>query len=67
MTENEIATYVDAASAALQLPLAAEHRPGVLRYFALAAQMADLVNGAPLVLHDEPAEVFTPVGPEDLA
>jgi hypothetical protein len=47
-------------------PLAPEHRPGVLRYFALAAEMAELVNGLPLAVHDEPAESFVPVGPADL-
>ena len=33
---------------ALDLPLAAEHRPGVLRYFALAAAFAALVDAVPL-------------------
>lgn len=60
-------TYVDATAALLALPLAAEHRPGVLRYFALAAEMAELVNGLPLGTHDEPAEAFTPIAPGDLA
>ena len=39
------AAYVDAAAAALGLKIAAAHRPGVLQYFALAAAMAELVNG----------------------
>lgn len=57
------AAYVDAAAALLGLKIAAEHRPGVLQYFALAASMADLVQGLPLELHDEPANVFQPVLP----
>jgi hypothetical protein len=60
--------YVDAAAAALGLPLSPEHRPGVLRYFALAAEMAALLDGLPLAVHDEPAEAFVPIaprGPED--
>ena len=57
------AAYVDAAAATLGLKIAAEHRPGVLQYFALAASMADLVQGLPLELHDEPANVFQPVPP----
>lgn len=57
--------YVDATAALLVLPLAAEHRPGVLRYFALAAEMAELVNGLPLDTHDEPAEAFAPIAPGD--
>ncbi len=63
MTPAQIETYVDAAAAALQLPLAAEHRPGVLGYFALAASMADLVGAHPLAITDDPAEAFVPVSP----
>jgi hypothetical protein len=48
----------------LGLPLAPEHWPGVLRYFGLAAEMAALVNGLPLGVHDEPAEAFVPISPE---
>ena len=39
MTPSEIETYVDAAAAALQLPLSPLHRPGTLQYFALAMSM----------------------------
>jgi hypothetical protein len=63
MTPEAIAAYVDAAAAALELPLAPEHRRGVLQYFALAASMAELVNALPLALDDEPAPVFVPVSP----
>jgi hypothetical protein len=58
------AAYIDAAAATLGLKLAAEHRPGVLKYFALAASMAELVQGLPLEPHDEPANVFRPVSPQ---
>ena len=61
MTPAQIETYVDAAAAALQLPLAAEHRPGVLNYFALAASMAELVGAHPLGVTDDPAEAFVPI------
>ena len=63
MTPAQIEAYVDAAAAALQLPLHPEHRPGVLHYFALAAGMADLVAAQPLVITDDPAEAFVPVSP----
>ncbi|KQW44653.1 MULTISPECIES: AtzG-like protein [unclassified Roseateles] len=63
MNAARIEAYVDAAAAALDLPLAPEHRPGVLRYFGLAAEMAALVNGLPLAVHDEPAEAFAPISP----
>jgi len=63
MTPAQIENYVDAAAAALQLPLAAEHRPGVLSYFALAASMAELVGAHPLTIADDPAEAFVPISP----
>jgi len=63
MTPAQIENFVDAAAAALQLPLAAEHRPGVLNYFALAASMAELVGAHPLAITDDPAEAFVPIAP----
>ena len=66
MDRERIEAYVDAAAAALDLPLAPAHRPGVLAYFALAAELADAVMAAPLGASDEPAPVFTPIGPDDL-
>ena len=63
MTPAQIENYVDAAAAALLLPLAAEHRPGVLTYFALAASMAELVGAHPFGVTDDPAEAFVPISP----
>jgi len=63
MTPAQIEAYVDAAAAALQLPLAPGHRPGVLDYFALAAGLAELVLAHPLAITDDPAEAFVPIGP----
>jgi hypothetical protein len=63
---QEIEAYVDAAAAALALPLDPAHRPGVVHYFALAAAMAEQVGAEPLGLDDEPAAVFTAIGPDDL-
>jgi hypothetical protein len=62
MDEN----YLDAAAAAIGLPIAPEHRPGVLHYLQLVAAMAPRVMDFPLGLADEPAAVFRPVAPEDL-
>lgn len=56
--------YVDAAAATLGLPISGDQRPGVLMYFALAAQMAERVNGLPLTPADESGNVFVPVAPE---
>ena len=63
MRPEDIERHVDATAALIGLPLAPEHRPGVLSYFALAAKLAALVMDAPLTPTDEPAEVFVPVEP----
>jgi hypothetical protein len=63
VTPREIETYVDAAAAALKLPLSPLHRPGTLQYFALAMSMAELVAAHPLAIEDEPAEAFVPISP----
>ncbi len=61
MTPTEIENYVDAAAAALKLPLSVEHRPGVLNYFGLASSLADLVAAHPMGITDDPAESFEPI------
>ena len=63
MSPQEIETYVDAAAAALKLPLSPLHRPGTLQYFALAMSMAELIAAHPLSIQDEPAEAFVPISP----
>ncbi len=63
MTPAQIETYVDAAAAALDLPLHPAHRDGVLRYFALAAQMAAQVQAVELDASAEPSMAFVPVVP----
>lgn len=65
MTADDIEAWVDAASGALSLPIAPAHRPGVVRYLALAASHAALLEAFPLGLEDEPAPVFTPVSPPE--
>lgn len=55
---------VQANAALLGLTVTAEQRPGVLMYFALAAQMAEQVYGLPLTPADEAANVFRPVPPQ---
>ena len=56
--------YIDAAAATLGLKITGEQRPGVTRFFALAADMAAMVNGLPLTPADESGQVFTPVSPD---
>jgi hypothetical protein len=63
MTPLQIEAYVDAAAAALDLPLSPEHRPGVLQFFSLAAGFAEQLQAVPLTAHDDPAPVFVPVEP----
>jgi hypothetical protein len=65
MTPAQTETYVDAAAAVIGLPLGPEHRPGVLRFFALAAEMAAVLEAVPLGAHAEPAVTFVPVGPKE--
>jgi hypothetical protein len=60
VTPEALASYLDASAAALELPIAAEHRPGVLRYLALAADFAARLDAVPLAPHDEPAVNFLP-------
>jgi hypothetical protein len=62
----DVERYADAAAQALGLPLAPEHRPGVLRYLQMVAQMAPRVMDFPLSPSVESANAFRPVGPEDL-
>ena len=56
--------YINAAAATLGLTISAEQRPGVTRFFGLAADMAALVNGLPLTPADEAGAVFVPVSPD---
>ena len=65
MTPAQTEAYVDAAAAAIGLNLRRDHRTGVLRYFALAAEFAALVQAVPLAAHDEPAVTFSPVSPQE--
>ena len=63
MTRTQIEAIVAANAAGLDLALAAEHRSGVVAFFALAAEMAALVDGLPLAIDDESGSVFAPVAP----
>lgn len=65
MTPVQIENYVDAASAALALRLGPDHRPGVLRFFALAAEFAAVLEAVPLDVRNEPAVSFAPVAPAE--
>jgi Protein of unknown function (DUF4089) len=64
LTPQQIEAIVAANAVALDLRIAAEHKPGVLAFFTLAAGMADLVMALPLEVADESGSVFVPVAPE---
>ena len=61
--EADLGACIDSTAALIGLPLAPEHRPGVLRYFGIAASLAALVMEHPLSPEDEPAALFVPVSP----
>jgi hypothetical protein len=65
MKPTSIEAIVAAQASLLDLPIAAEHRPGVIAYFSLAAEMAQLVDGLPLGIDDESGSVFVPVTPPE--
>ncbi len=52
--------YVDAAAAAIDLPIDPAWRPGVVANFARIAEIAALVQSFDLPDEEEPAPVFVP-------
>ncbi len=60
MTEDQAEALMNAAAAALALPVAPESRAGVIANLRLAARMAALVEDKTLEVHQEPAPVFRP-------
>ena len=62
MTKNEIEAYIeayiDAAAKAIGLPIAPEHRAGVITNFERTAQFAALLNDFDLPESLEPAAIF---------
>jgi hypothetical protein len=58
-----IERHVDASAALIGLKIPRECRTGVVRYFGIAAGLAELVMAHPLTAADEAAPVFVPVTP----
>jgi Protein of unknown function (DUF4089) len=56
----DVAVYVDAAAALIELPLDPAHRPGVILNMQRIADMAALVMSFPLPDDVEPAPIFHP-------
>lgn len=65
MTPEQQAAYVQATAQALALPIAPAYLPGVLQYFAIAANFARQVQDVALTPADECAMVFVPVPPRE--
>ncbi|WP_341892529.1 DUF4089 domain-containing protein [Variovorax sp. YR752] len=63
LTPQQVEAIVKANAEALGLPISAEHKPGVIAFFALAAGMAERVMAQPLTHEDESGSVFRPVSP----
>ncbi|MFT3954270.1 MAG: DUF4089 domain-containing protein [Piscinibacter sp.] len=63
LTPQQVEALVKASADAIGLPLAAEHRPGVIAFFTLAASLAERVMDQPLTPEDESGSVFVPVSP----
>ena len=60
MTRDEIEQYVKAAAAALELPIAPAHLPGVIASFGQLASVAALVNQFALGPEDESGPRWEP-------
>ena len=60
MTSEETEQYVKAAAAALELPIAPAHLPGVHLNFERLAAIAAAVNAFPLGPEDEPGPRWEP-------
>jgi len=60
MDRDMMKAYVEAAAAALDLPIAAEHMPGVLINFERLAGIAGLLDEFVLEVADEAGPVWRP-------
>jgi len=60
MNQDQIEKYVVAAAAALELPIAPAHLPGVIVNFERLAAIAASVNQFPLGAEDEPGPRWEP-------
>ncbi|HEY7654103.1 MAG TPA: DUF4089 domain-containing protein [Methylomirabilota bacterium] len=59
-TPEGIGAYVDAAAKVIALPIAPEHRPGVIQFMSVILAAAALVMEFPLPDEVEAAPVFAP-------
>lgn len=60
MTDDQIAEYVDVMANLIDMPLDAEHRPGVVANMVRIAQIAQVVTEFSIPSEIEAAPVFEP-------
>jgi Protein of unknown function (DUF4089) len=60
MNEAQTLAYVQAAAAAVDLPLSDAQAQRVAMHLQRTASMAALLDGFELAPHDEPADIFCP-------
>ena len=60
MDSAQVLNYVNAAATALALPLDEARAARVAAHLARTAAMAALLDGVPLCVEDEPAELYCP-------
>ena len=67
MEEPQVLQYVQAAAAAIGLPLTPERAKAVAAHFDRTVAIARVLDGAPLAPEDELAEIYRPAPfpPED--
>lgn len=61
MTEGEVIAYVRASAALHGIPMDEARTQRVAQHLARTAQLAQLLEEAPLAPHDEPAEIYKPL------
>jgi hypothetical protein len=60
MEESQVLQYVQAAAAALRLPLTPERAAAVAQHLGRSAAIARTLEAAPLAPHEELAEIYRP-------
>lgn len=61
MSDDDVLAYVKASAALQGLPLDEARAGRVAAHLARTAQLARLLDEAPMAVHDEPAEIYKPL------
>ncbi len=60
MTNDQIAEYVEQTAKLIDLPIAPDYRPGIVKNFVAISAIAQLITEFPLAEDIEAAPVFEP-------